>query len=425
MPAPEQPPSPARALQLSTSKSVALALLFAASVLVLLDYSISTERLLGGLRNDEGVVLSRSAATPATPPGFRALGCFPRVPDADYELCQRHSRADCPTKSGPCKLSKRLPGNFYRCLVDPSKLPARGPTPAPTVPAGTLCVPPSECRPVVLTSAVERRLPASKRMAPSDFVTRLGLLVDQIYVLCGGGCDSDSTRWQVPESWLPRVTLLNGSAHDECLGIRGMPHNSVALQSHKGAVRDAQLNGYGRVLIVEHDNVWIPPERRQPWSEPEWDAFSEFFRSDRWEFIRLAYEFAVRGERKGCLRNCECKLEPGTRWCTVRPNCDVRSAAAYVISSEAYGRFVESEQPTVDVRVFREFSHTLLVPLLAHQRVHSQYTEREEEAPPHGRSLGQGWRKTKEAYMGWASVCMKDEESKVRSEFLHRNYFAS
>ena len=152
------------------------------------------------------------------------------------------------------------------------------------------CVAPSRCPGVkVLRNASEASLEPAAFLGADSMVTRIGLMVDHIYLLCGAECTSKSTEHQIPAAWMPMLTLFSGKAHDACLGIRGREHRNVALQSHKGAIRDAKEKRYRRVLVLEHDNAWVGSAALKEWADAEWHAFREYLASDSWQTVRLAY----------------------------------------------------------------------------------------------------------------------------------------
>jgi len=137
-------------------------------------------------------------------------------------------------------------------------------------------------------------------------VRRLGRLVDQIYVLCEKKCSDSTLARLIPAESLPRVTLLNGAAHDECLEIRNERHPVKTTASHKGAVRDALMRGYSRVMVLEEDNEWLKPQN--PWTELEWINFGLLIYSDMWDIIRLgctAYQ-----TNKALAANASCNVRP-------------------------------------------------------------------------------------------------------------------
>jgi len=200
-------------------------------------------------------------------------------------------------------------------------------------------------------------------------VRRLGRLVDQIYVLCEKKCSDSTLARLIPAESRPRVTLLNGAAHDECLKIQTTSHATKATASHKGAVRDALMRGYSRVMVLEEDSEWLKPQ--DPWTELEWINFGLLIYSDMWDIIRLGYTaFQTNTHRTAharCNDKCLCPFLNGTRWCTTKHvDCDLRDSHAYLLNRKAMDRFV-NHGGKIDMEIFKQFRHTLLIPPVAEQ----------------------------------------------------------
>ena len=203
-------------------------------------------------------------------------------------------------------------------------------------------------------------------------VRRLGRLVDQIYVLCEKKCSDSTLARLIPAESRPRVTLLNGAAHDECLKIQTTSHATKATASHKGAVRDALMRGYSRVMVLEEDNEWLKPQ--DPWTELEWINFGLLIYSDMWDIIRLGYTAYQTNDatkdnqtKASCNDQCLCPFHNGTRWCTTKHvNCDLRDSHAYLLNRKAMDRFINTGG-VIDMRIVGQFRNTLLIPPVAEQ----------------------------------------------------------
>ena len=221
-------------------------------------------------------------------------------------------------------------------------------------------------------------------------VRRLGRLVDQIYVLCKKKCSDSTLARLIPAELLPRVTLLNGVAHDECLEIRSESHHKKTTASHKGAVRDALMRGYSRVMVLEEDNEWLKPQ--DPWTESEWINFGLLIYSDMWDIIRLGYTTYGTNDatkdnqtKASCKDMCLCPFHNGTRWCTTKHvHCDLRDSHAYLLNRKAMDRFINTEG-VIDTQIVRQFRNTLLIPPVAEQPSNTEKTRAEKAAAPRRR----------------------------------------
>ena len=236
-------------------------------------------------------------------------------------------------------------------------------------------------------------------------VRRLGRLVDQIYVLCEKKCSDSTLARLIPAESRPRVTLLNGAAHDECLEIRNERHPVKTTASHKGAVRDALMRGYSRVMVLEEDSEWLKPQ--DPWTELEWINFGLLIYSDMWDIIRLGYTAYQTNDatkdnqtKASCNDQCLCPFHNGTRWCTTKHvHCDLRDSHAYLLNRKAMDRFV-NHGGRIDMEIFIQFRHTLLIPPVAEQP-----SNKEKAAAPR-RRLGSSKGKVHALYRVFEKSCV-------------------
>ena len=241
-------------------------------------------------------------------------------------------------------------------------------------------------------------------------VRRLGRLVDQIYVLCEKKCSDSTLARLIPAESLPRVTLLNGAAHDECLEIRNKTHNIKATASHKGAVRDALMRGYSRVMVLEEDSEWLKPQ--DPWTELEWINFGLLIYSDMWDIIRLGYTACQTNDatkdnqtKASCNDQCLCPFHNGTRWCTTKHvHCDLRDSHAYLLNRKAMDRFIK-HGGGIDMEIFRQFRHTLLIPPVAEQPANWEKTRAKKAAAPR-RRLGSSKERVHALYRVFEKSCV-------------------